>query len=130
MLKEDDPRILILAHWPGRAPATDAALSLLREDPEALQSDNKDATPHSFEVRLVERLGKRFAGSRTFIEDVERIVPAFYDLVGQHLRAWQPPPPKPVKSNITNDDKTGENEPTETPPENWTEAGPETQTRH
>lgn len=130
MLKEDDARILILAHWPGRAPATDAALSLLREDPEALQSDNGDATPHAFEVRLVERLGKRFAGSRTFIEDVERIVPAFYDLVGQHLRAWQPPPPKPVKSNITSDDDEAEIEPTETPPENWAESGPETQTRH
>lgn len=97
MLKDDDPRTLILAHWPGRAPATDATLSALREQPDALQSDNKDAAPHTFEVRLVERLGKRFSGSKTFIEDAERIVPAFYDLVGQHLRAWQPPPPKPVK---------------------------------
>jgi len=24
-------------------------------------------------------------------------VPEFYDFVGQHLRAWQPKPPKPVK---------------------------------
>ena len=72
-------------------------------EPEALQSDNKDAKPHTFEVRLVERTGKRFAGSRTFIEDIEKIVPAFYDLVGQHVRSWQPPPPKPIKARSVNE---------------------------
>ena len=98
MLKEDDPRILIRAHWPGRTPATQEPLSVLREAPDALQTENAEAVPHAFEVLLVERLGKRFTGRRTFIEDVERIVPDFYDLVGQYLRAWQAPPPRPVKS--------------------------------
>jgi len=98
MLKDDDDRIIIRAHWPGRAPTTQGPLSLLRQDPEALQTDNKDAAPHALEVLLVESLGKRFAGRRTFIEDIERIVPDFYDLVGQHVRAWQAPPPRPVKS--------------------------------
>lgn len=79
-------------------------LSTLREYPEALQSDNKAAAPHTFEVRLIERLGKRFAGNRTFIEDAERIVPAFYDLVGQYLRVWQPSPPKPIKSRSEDDE--------------------------
>ncbi|WP_422033208.1 hypothetical protein [Roseovarius sp.] len=104
MLKDDDPRILVWAHWPGRGAATDATLAELREEPDALQSDNKNAAPHTFEVRLVERVGKRFAGSRTFIEDVERIVPEFYDLVGQHLRAWQAPPPKPIKTRSHGDE--------------------------
>ena len=63
-----------------------------------IQNDNPDAAPHSFEVLLVENLGKRFSGRRTFIEDVERIVPSFYDLVGVNLKAWQAAPPKPVKS--------------------------------
>ncbi len=98
MLKEDDPRVLIRAHWAGRTPATQEPLSVLQETPDALQTENKEAVPHSFEVLLVERLGKRFPGRRTFIEDVERIVPDFYDLVGQYLRAWQAPPPRPVKS--------------------------------
>lgn len=98
MLKEDDDRIIIRAHWPGRAPATQEPLSVLRENPDALQTENKDAAPHAFEVLLVESLGKRFAGRRTFIEDIERIVPDFYNLVGQHLRTWQAPPPRPVKS--------------------------------
>jgi hypothetical protein len=96
MLKNDDDRIIVRAHWPGRAPATDAPLSVLRENPEALQADNKDVAPHSLEVLLIESLGQRFAGRRTFIEDLEKVVPQYYDLVGQHLRAWQPAPPKPV----------------------------------
>jgi len=108
MLKDDDPRLQIRAHWPGRAPATQEPLALLREKPEALQTENQDATPHSFEVLLVERLGKRFAGRRTFIEDVERIVPDFYDLVGQYLRAWQAAPPRPVKSLSGMPDEKGE----------------------
>ncbi len=46
MLKDDDPRLIIRAYWPGRAPATQAPLSVLRDTPEALQTDNKDAAPH------------------------------------------------------------------------------------
>lgn len=112
MLREDDPRIIIRAHWPGRAPATQEPLSVLREAPDALQTENKDAAPHSLEVVLVESLGKRFAGRRTFIEDVERIVPDFYDLVGQYLRAWQAPPPRPVKSRATaSEDETAQEGP-------------------
>lgn len=96
MLKKDDPRLLIRAYWPGRAPFTQKDIAAVREDPTALQTDNDKSTPHSFEVLLVEGLGKRFNGRRTFIEDLERLVPEFYDLVGQHLHAWQPKPPKPV----------------------------------
>src|SRR5690606_39895020 len=37
----------------------------------------------------------RFAGSKTFIEHLEQIVPRFYEQVGQYLRAYVAPPPKP-----------------------------------
>lgn len=96
MLKEDEPRIFVRALWPSRAAPTQASLAELRESPDIIQTENNSLVPHAFEVMLIEDLGGRFAGSRTFIEDVERIVPQFYDLVGQYLRAWQPPPPKPV----------------------------------
>lgn len=99
MLQKDDPRLIVRAHWPGRTPPTQELLSKLREDPAAIQTDNPAMTPHSFEVMLVEDLGGRFGGRRTFIEDIERVVPEFYDLVGQNLRAWQPSPPKPVKAS-------------------------------
>ncbi|MFC2966816.1 hypothetical protein [Acidimangrovimonas pyrenivorans] len=97
MLPEDDERLLLRAHWPGRGAPTTKDIKTLREDPCAIQNDNPAATPHAFEVLLVENLGKRFSGRRTFIEDVERIVPSFYDLVGTNQKAWQAPPPKPVK---------------------------------
>lgn len=108
MLKEDDARLIIRAHWPGRRPTTQKELSVLMAAPETLQDEGADTVPHAFEVLLVANLGKRFAGRKTFIEDIERLVPEFYNLVGQHLRAWQPPPPKPIKSNSKQETDDGD----------------------
>jgi hypothetical protein len=47
---------------------------------------------------LIEVDAKRFAGRRTFIETLEASSREFYDLVGQNLRAWQTPPPKPIRT--------------------------------
>ena len=101
MLPEDDPRLLIRAHWPGRAAPTQELVGALRGTPESLQTDNPEATPHSFEVLLVEDLGGDFSGTRKFIERLEAGIGAFYDLAGQNLRAWQAPPPRPVASRPT-----------------------------
>ncbi len=98
MLKDNDPRLLLRAHWPKKARATMKEVTLLREDPAAIQTEKAGLVPQRFEVLMVERLGQRFYGRRTFIEDLERIVPEFYDSVGANLKAWQPPPPRPVKS--------------------------------
>ena len=116
MLSEDDERLLIRAHWPGRGAPTTKDVETLRSDASAIQNDNADATPHTFEVLLVENLGKRFSGRRTFVEDIERIVPSFYDLVGVNLKAWQAPPPKPVKARH-------EPDPGELGPDDLEEAG-------
>jgi hypothetical protein len=97
MLGEDNDSILVRAHWPGRSLPTTKPLSVLRDDPTAIQTENSDLVPHSFEVLMVQATGKRFSGRRTFVEDLEAIVPTFYDLVGVNLKAWQAPPPKPVK---------------------------------
>lgn len=98
MLPDDDARLLLRAHWPGRAAPTTKDLKSLRSDPGAIQTENPSSVPHSFEVLFIENIGKRFNGRRTFIEDVETAVPTFYDLVGARLKAWQAPPPQPVKS--------------------------------
>ena len=37
----------------------------------------------------------KFSGAKTFIEQLEATLPHYYEEVGQHLRAWVPPPPKP-----------------------------------
>lgn len=98
MLKEDDPRLWVKAHWPGRKAATQKEVAALRNDPDAIDPDKSDTAPHSLEVLLIETDAKRFAGRRTFIETLETCAKDFYGLVGQNLRAWQAPPPKPVKA--------------------------------
>ncbi|MGV0816471.1 hypothetical protein [Martelella sp. AMO21009] len=97
MLPDNDERLLVRAHWPGRGAPTTKLLSELRETPESIQTENADLVPHSFEVLLVDSLGKRFSGRKTFIEDLEKFVPAFYDIAGVNLKAWQAAPPKPIK---------------------------------
>ena len=97
MLKHDGDRLRVHAYWPGRAAATSEDVKVLREEPGRIQADNASLLPQSFEVVLTEDPGgRRFAGQRTFIEDLERIVPEFYRQVGATLKAWQPPPPQPV----------------------------------
>lgn len=123
MLGDEAEQLHVKAHWPGRGAPTMKQVKLLREDPTKIQADNPDIVPHTFEVLIVESTGKRFSGRKTFIEDLERIVPTYYDLVGVKLKAWQAPPPKPVKSRNLPDpgdltlqdlDENGEI-PTETP---------------
>jgi len=102
MIKSDDPRIIVRAHWLGRKDAYQKEAYLLRESPDLIDPDGASAAPVAFEVIMIDSQPKRFAGRRTFIEDLERIVPEFYDLVGQHLRAWQAPPPKPISQPSLN----------------------------
>lgn len=104
MLKDDDPRLAIRAHWPGKKPPTQKDVAILREDPCAIDDAASDAAPHSFEVLLIEVDAKKFVGRRTFIERLEACSADFYDLVGQNLRAWQAPPPKPVRAPSLDDE--------------------------
>ena len=98
--KSQDPDIHIRAKWPSRAPDTMESLSRLQEDPTALQTSNHKLAPRALEVVMVKDIAGKFSGTRSFIESLENIVPLFYDEVGQHLRAWQPAPPKPRIANL------------------------------
>lgn len=97
MLACEDERILIRAHWPSKVPSTQARLEKVRKNPGCLQPANAALAPGWLEVVLVEELGPRFSGAKTFIEDLERVVPEYYELVGQHLREWRAAPPKLVE---------------------------------
>ena len=97
--KSDPTEIYIKAKWPGRAADTQTSLAELREDPLALDGENAKSTPTRFEVLLVRDLAGRFSGSRTFIEELEKAVPQFYEQVGERLRAWVPYPPKIKKAD-------------------------------
>lgn len=98
MLKhaEIDTRVFIKASWPSVIEDTSCSLTELKEDPNKIQCNNPKHAPTAFEVVLLQDSAVRFSGSRTFIEDLEEVTRTFYDLVGQHLKAWQPSAPKPV----------------------------------
>ena len=84
----------VVAHWPRTKATTQAPLAEIREHPGALDFPARPNPATAFTVRMVRQVGARFAGSRSFIREIEDIVPAFYAQVGQRLKVWQPPPPK------------------------------------
>ena len=108
MLRNDDHRLVVRAHWPGRTEPTDASIADLRIDASAIQTSNSKITPHRFEVLMIDNLGSEFLSRRKFIERLEKNITLFYDLVGQSLRAWQAPPLKPVQSQDSADSETKE----------------------
>lgn len=91
-------RLFVRISWPSRARDTICPLTTLRDDPAAVLG-SAPQPPKAFEVFLLSDDGRRFAGRKTFIEELERIVPEFYDHIGQHLERWVPRPPKPVKAD-------------------------------
>ena len=89
----DGDDVIVRAFWLGRRRPTQASLSEIEADSKCLESDRPGAAPTSFEVVMIRDLAGRFSGRRTFIEDLEHLIPDFYDRIGQNLRPWAPPPP-------------------------------------
>ena len=73
----------------------------MQADTSCLETDRPGAVPTSFEVVVITELGGRFSGRSTFIEELEKAIPTYYDRVGQHLRKWVPPPPTIEKRDPT-----------------------------
>jgi len=95
-LKDVDPLdTVIRIKWASRAADTDILLSELQDDQKATETFQSKVPPRAFEVIMSSSSGQRFKGRRTFIEEVETICPQFYECIGQHLKSWQPSPPKP-----------------------------------
>lgn len=80
--------------WPTTSPSTQFRLQDLREDPSLIEEGKGKLKVVAFELLWVADLGRRFEQRKTFIDELERAVPAFYETVGQHLRAWQAQAPK------------------------------------
>ena len=78
--------------WPGRGQNSQYPLATLRDTPEIADQPGKIAS--SFEVVYARDMAGKFAQRRNFIVELERAIPDFYEQVGQHLKAWQPPAPK------------------------------------
>ena len=99
-IARSDPKDLhVKAIWPGRRIHTQEPLKTLRENPDALNTTGKAIAPQAYEVRLVRDAGARFAGAKTFIDELEASVLRFYTEVGQRLKRWQPAAPKVVKDD-------------------------------
>jgi hypothetical protein len=120
--KSDPAGIHVRAHWPGRAPDTQAPLGALREKPSLLEPENRSLVPTQFDVLLISDIAGRFAGTKTFIEQLEEVVPRFYEQVGQHLRAYVAPPPRP---RHTARDEASEDVPPKPAPDEIVAAAPE-----
>ena len=89
----DPSDIELRAFWRGRAGPTQASLADVLADPRSLEGGRTGSAPTSFEVSIVKDLAGRFSGRKTFVEDLEKLVPEFYERIGQRLRPWTPPPP-------------------------------------
>lgn len=94
LAKTEPTGITIKAVRPGRAEETQAPLTDLLKDPTALDSATSSVVATGFEIFYLTDLAGRFSGNKVFIEELEAAVPHFYEQVGQHLKAWTPPPPK------------------------------------
>ncbi|MDO9468751.1 MAG: hypothetical protein Q7J36_15740 [Thiobacillus sp.] len=98
LAKSEPADIHIEAQMPGRA-------ADLRNNSGFAEQAFASVLPTSFKVMMVRDIAGRFSGNRTFIEELEKLVPEFYENVGQHLEAFRPKPPqikpdKPVEEVV------------------------------
>lgn len=98
LAKSDEEGVFIEARFPGRRQPSQVRLSELRANPACLDADSAGSLPSSFTVLMVKDLAGKFSGSRTFVEELEKFVPTFYENVGQYLQTYVVKPPKPRKA--------------------------------
>ncbi len=98
---EDKATVHVKAIY-GRREDTQHPLNVLRKNPGVASKDDPKICPRRFEVKLIDDLGRKMEGPKSFIQALEKHVPYFYKQVGQHLRPWVPsaprvaPEPKPA----------------------------------
>lgn len=104
---QDEEKIQIIGKRPGWTSYPLNTLGHLRSYPAAFEGESgQSGPPTSFEIRIECNMNKNFANRKAFIRSVEELVPNFYHLVGQHLKAWVPPAPQMVKDKPQKDMRT------------------------
>ncbi len=92
-ISEVSPKdVFVRVHWPRRG-YTQYPLEDLRHSLDRVISEHSDLVPMALEVLMVNRTERRFAQVSKFVEDIEKLVPTFYGLIGSKLKAWQPSAP-------------------------------------
>ena len=96
-LGASDPDDLhVKADYANRRNDPQDVLSAVRDDPDLLRHANTRIAPAAFEVRMVRDAGARFAGAKTFVDELEKTVFRFYAEAGQRLKNWQPTAPRMI----------------------------------
>ena len=86
-------KVVVKAVYGGRE-YVEEELKVLRSHPEALDKEDKNRRPNSFEIKLVNDISKENMNDpEKFIKQLESHVPEFYSKIGQHLRNWVPRAP-------------------------------------
>lgn len=97
-IEADDITVRII--WATKTTDKNVSLYDLRENVKTYSDKNSYPLPRAFEIILNHDCGgQKFSGRKTFITELESVVPHFYDAVGQHLVSWRPQPPKPKQSS-------------------------------
>ena len=105
----DGAGVIVRAIWPGRGGVeTEASLSDVQRDTRCLENGPQGTAMTSFEVLMIRDLAGRFSRPRKFIEELEALVPEFYDRIGQHLKRWIPSPPPIEKHDPVRDANVNE----------------------
>ena len=97
----EGPHVFARAFWPGRVLPTQASLEDVKNDPNCLDCGKSGLSPTGFEVLLIKDCAGRFSGTRTFVQDLEAVVPDYYNRVGRQLRRWIPPAPAQKERNAS-----------------------------
>lgn len=92
-----DEDIEVRVCWP-RASIT-RTLAQINADRDCLERDAPSSPPSRFEVLMTRHNSRRFASPGPFVDDLEALVPEFYEQVGQHLRQWVPAAP-PIDKRV------------------------------
>lgn len=94
----EEDTVQVGLNWVARAGTSYYSHAELEKRPEIAYENNTAREIRSFEITVTSKSARRFNGRKTFIEEIESMVPRFYEYLGQHLRAWSPSPPKPIHS--------------------------------
>ena len=100
--------ISVHTDWASRAPDTVYPLATLRENPKLVDESESNAPIRALGITMHRNVGGKFRGRKTFIGELERLVPVFYEQVGQYLQAWHPHPPRPKNPKIEVQQETPE----------------------
>ena len=92
--------------WKGQYPPDSVSLHELMNDKDQVLSNFPKAELREFEVAAIVMDVNKFMNRKSFISTLEDTIVNFYEDVGQHLSAWQPPAPKPIKNKPESIDPT------------------------